>query len=97
MTTWSQLISTRWPSSGRATITQLGRARSIFWISPTCTRAGGEHPPRRAEDVARREPPVIISPTKPWNVWKLSPDDDGQVDLAGGDGCGSALQTLMAT
>ena len=41
--------------------------------------------------------PVIISPTKPWKVWKLSPETTVRSISRSATVFASALQTLMAT
>ena len=41
--------------------------------------------------------PVIISPTKPWKVWKLSPETTVRSISRLATDSRSALQTLIAT
>ena len=86
----------RWPSSWRET-TARRPARSSFSISPTRTRAGANM--RRTGDRMwlGESRPVIISPTKPWKVWKLSPETTVRSSSRSPTVSASALQTLMAT
>ena len=86
----------RWPSSWRATIARRP-ARSIFSISPTRTCAGANIRRTGERMWLGDRRPVIISPTKPWKVWKLSPETTVRSSARSATVSRRPLQTLMAT